>query len=151
MQNDKTIATLNDLIQTCKDGEEGFRRAAEGLKSPEIKAKFNEYSRQRAAMARDLQDEVRKLGGDAEQGGSVSGTMHRGWLNIKSAVTGKDDHAVLAEAERGEDVAKEAYEKALAEPLAGSAAAVVQRQAAEVRKAHDHVRDLRDHEKTPAR
>src|SRR5688500_13400194 len=129
MQNDKAISTLNDLIQTCKDGELGFRTAAEGLKSTDIKATFLEYSRQRAEMVRELQNEVRRLGGDPEKAGSVSGSLHRGWLDIKSAITGKDDHAIVAEAERGEDVAKAAFENALKEPLPATAQTVIQQQA----------------------
>lgn len=146
MNNDH-ISTLNSLIETCKDGEQGFRTAAEGLKDPQIKAKFQIYSRERGDMARELQAEVRKLGGDPEKSGSMSGSLHRGWLDIKSAITGKDDHAILAEAERGEDVAKDQYEKALKAGLPGTAATIVQSQAVKVRQVHDEVRDLRDHEK----
>ena len=142
-----TISTLNNLIETCKDGELGFKTAAEGLQSAEVKAKFLEYSRQRAEMARELQAEVHRLGGEAEKSGSVAGTMHRGWLDIKSVVTGKDDHAIIAEAERGEDVAKTVYEDALNETLPASTQAIVQQQALRVRQAHDDVRQLRDREK----
>jgi uncharacterized protein (TIGR02284 family) len=147
MQNDKLISVLNNLIQTCKDGELGFKTAAEGLQSAQIKAKFMEYSRQRSEMARELQSEVRRLGGDPEKAGSVSGSLHRGWLDIKSVVTGKDDHAIVAEAERGEDVAKSTYEGALKEALTGTAQTLVQQQAMKVRQVHDEVRDLRDREK----
>jgi uncharacterized protein (TIGR02284 family) len=147
MQNDKTISVLNNLIETCKDGELGFKTAAEGLKNPAIKAKFLEYSRQRAEMVRELQSEVRRLGGDPEKSGSMSGSLHRGWLDIKSAVTGKDDHAIVAEAERGEDVAKSAYEGALKESLPADVQGIVQRQSLKVRQTHDEVRDLRDREK----
>ena len=147
MKND-TISTLNSLIETCKDGELGFKTAADGLQSGDVKAKFLEYSRQRAEMARELQAEVRRLGGDPEKSGSMSGTMHRGWLDIKSAVTGKDDHAIISEAERGEDVAKAAYENALKESsLDTSARSIVQQQSTKVRQAHDAVRDLRDRQK----
>lgn len=147
MQNDKAISTLNDLIETCKDGENGFRTAAEGLKSPELKAKFLEYSRQRGEMVRELQGAVRSLGGDPETTGSVSASLHRGWIDIKAAILGKDDHGILVEAERGEDVAKAAYESALKEGLPAQAQTIVQQQASKVRQAHDTVRDLRDREK----
>jgi uncharacterized protein (TIGR02284 family) len=73
--------------------------------------------------------------------------MHRGWLDIKSVVTGKNDHAILAEAERGEDVAKAAYESALQGSLPSTAQLLVQQQAVKVRQAHDDVRVLRDREK----
>jgi uncharacterized protein (TIGR02284 family) len=147
MQNDKAISVLNNLIETVKDGELGFKTAAEGLKSVDTKSKFVEFSRQRSEMVRELQNEVRRLGGDPEKSGSVSGSLHRGWLDIKSVITGKDDHAIVAEAERGEDVAKSAFESALKETLPGTAQTLVQQQAAKVRQAHDFVRDLRDREK----
>lgn len=147
MQNDKAISTLNNLIETCKDGENGFRTAAEGLKNPQFKTKFLEYARQRADMVRELQGAVGTLGGDPETTGSVTASMHRGWMDIKSAILGKDDHAILAEAERGEDVAVAAYQSALQESLPAQAQTIVQQQAARVREAHDTVRDLRDREK----
>ncbi|MEO8259261.1 MAG: PA2169 family four-helix-bundle protein [Acidobacteriota bacterium] len=147
MQNDNAISVLNNLIETCKDGELGFKTAAAGLTSADIKATFLEYSRQRGDMARALHAEVRQLGGDPEKSGSVGGSLHRGWFDIKSAITGKDDYAIAAEAERGEDVAKAAYEGALKETLPGTAQALVQRQAAQVRQAHDAVRGIRDREK----
>ena len=142
--NNDAVSTLNSLIETSKDGEKGFKEAAEGLKSADIKAKFLEYSRERAQMAAELQTEVRSLGGDPDKGGSMSGSVHRGWVNLKAAITGQDDHAIVSEAERGEDVAKEAYESALKATLPPSAQTLVQQQAAKVRRVHDAVRDLRD-------
>lgn len=147
MQSDKAISVLNSLIETCKDGEQGFKTAAEGLTSSTLKSKFLEYSRERAQMSSELQAEVRRLGADPEKSGSMSAAMHRGWVDIKSVITGKDDHAILVEAERGEDVAKAAYESALKETLPTSAQTIVQQQAGKVRRAHDEVRDLRDREK----
>ena len=147
MTNDKIISVLNNLIETVKDGEQGFKTAAEGLKDSQTKALFSEYSHQRSQMARELQDEVRRLGGDPEKAGSVAGAVHRGWIDIKSVVTGKDDHAIVAEAERGEDVAKNAFEEALKESLPLTTQTLVQQQSLKVREAHDRVRSIRDREK----
>jgi uncharacterized protein (TIGR02284 family) len=144
MQNDKAISVLNNLIETCKDGEQGFKTAADAVKDASLKSKFLEYSRQRSQMTGELQAEVRRLGGNPETSGSVSGSLHRGWFDIKSAITGKDDHAILTEAERGEDVAKNVYEQALTEALPPAAQTIVQQQATKVRQAHDAVKDLRD-------
>lgn len=145
MTNDKAVSVLNSLIETCKDGEKGFKEAAEGLKSADIKAKFIAYSRERAQMAAELQAEVRRLGGDPDKSGSMSASLHRGWMDLKAALTGHDDHAIVAEAERGEDVAMGEFEHALkGADLSGSALALVQQQAAKVRRVHDEVRDIRD-------
>ncbi len=143
-QDDKAVSVLNNLIETCKDGENGFKSAAEALKSSVTKARFMEYSRERGQMGSELQAEVRRLGGDPEKSGSMSGSLHRGWLDLKAVLTGHDDHAIVSEAERGEDVAKAAYESALKEPLPASAQTLVQQQSAKVRRAHDAVREIRD-------
>lgn len=140
--NKAVLDTLNNLIETCKDGEEGFRTAADGLTDQSAKATFAKFARERGQMARELQDEVKGLGGSPETSGSTAGTLHRGWINIKSVVTGKDDHKIIAEAERGEDVAKAAYESALKEALPVQVTALVSRQAALVRAAHDQVRAM---------
>ena len=144
MTNANAVNVLNNLIETCKDGEKGFKSAAEGLQSSSIKAKFLEYSRERGRMATELQAEVRRLGGDPDKSGSVSGSLHRGWLDLKAVLTGHDDHAIVAEAERGEDVAKSVYENALQENLPPSAQTLVRQQAVQVRRAHDDVRAIRD-------
>jgi uncharacterized protein (TIGR02284 family) len=146
--NDQVIAILNGLAAACKDGEEGFRTAAEAVSDPNLKTVFAKLARDRWQMGRELQDEVQGLGGSPETSGSIGGTVHRGWMNIKSIVTGTDDQKIIAEAERGEDVAKAAYESALQEPLPMQVRVLVERQAARVRAAHDQVRAM---EKSGAR
>ena len=148
MDNDKVISVLNTLIETCKDGEYGFSTAAEGLSDTQTRTLFSQFSHQRAEMARALQAEVRRLGGDPEKKGSVSGSAHRGWINIKSAVTGKNDSAIIAEAERGEDSAKKAFEDALKEPVPMPTRALITELSAKVHTVHDRVRSL---EKAAAR
>ena len=142
--NDDVISTLNNLIETCKDGQNGFQVAAEGIENSNLKSLFYEYSQQRAKFAGELQALVRELGGDPENSGSTAATLHRGWINIKSIVTGKDDTAILDECERGEDVAKKAYQDASRMNLPTNVMTVIERQAQEVKEAHDRVRDLRD-------
>jgi uncharacterized protein (TIGR02284 family) len=142
MSNDDVIDTLNDLIETCKDGENGFRTCAEDVKRPDLKTVFETGARRCAEGARELQAEVQRLGGKPERSGSLAGSAHRRWVDIKSAITGKDDAAVLAECERGEDVAKASYEKALAKDLPPTVRAIVQRQYEGVLQNHGTVRNL---------
>ncbi len=136
------IATLNGLIETCKNGEEGFRAAAEAASAQDIKVTFAKFARARWQMARELQDEVQGLGGHPETSGTVGGAVHRGWMNVKSMVAGQDDGKIIAEAERGEDIAKAAYESALREDLPVQVRVLVERQAGKVRAAHDEVRSM---------
>lgn len=144
LTNDDVISTLNGLIETCKDGQDGFKTAAEGVERSDLKSTFYDIGQERAQFAGELQALVRDLGGDPETSGSISATLHRGWINIKSVVTGQDESAILNEAERGEDSAKKAYKDALEENLPANVVSVIQRQAAAVNAAHDRVRNLRD-------
>lgn len=144
-QKKEIISTLNDLIATLKDGQEGFKQSASGVDDPQLKTLFDTYSLQRSRFAGELQSEVTRMGEDEpEDSGSASGAMHRAWINIKSAVTNRDRHAILAEAERGEDSAVEAYQEALQKDLPAPVRDIVSRQQTEVKAAHDKIRNLRD-------
>ncbi|MBK9164754.1 MAG: PA2169 family four-helix-bundle protein [Acidobacteria bacterium] len=144
ISNDDVISHLNGLIETCRDGQEGFKQAAEGVDRDDLKKLFYEFSQERASFVGELQEVVRGLGGDPENTGSLTGAMHRGWINIKSAVTGKDEAAILNEAERGEDVALGQYRSALEQPLPETIRQTVQNQHTKVQAAHDRVKALRD-------
>ena len=142
--NDDVISTLNGLIQYCKDGQEGFKTAAEGVERSDLKTAFYEFSQQRADFAGVLQGLVRSLGGDPENSGSVSAAIHRGWMDIKSLVTGKDEHAILNECERGEDYAKDAYAEALKLTLPANVTDVLAQQSQAVLAAHNRIKALRN-------
>lgn len=140
--NEEVISALNNLIETARDGQNGFQTAAAGVQGGELKRLFHGYSQQRAQFVGELQDEVRRLGGDPENSGSVAASLHRGWIDLKSAITGKDDASIIAECERGEDAAVSNYRDALAADLPANVRSVVERQFSEVKQAHDRVRSL---------
>ncbi|WP_044238657.1 PA2169 family four-helix-bundle protein [Chondromyces apiculatus] len=141
------ISTLNDLVETLKDGEKGFTVAAEDTKDASLKSVFTTLAQERAASARQLQSVVASLGGEPEKSGSTAGAVHRGWINLKSAVTGRDDTAILNECERGEDFAKAAFKKAMEKSLPAEMQTVIQQAAQSVQKGHDQVKALRDQHK----
>ena len=142
--SDNITSILNDLIETSKDGERGFRAAAEDTQNAELQALFLRRAGDCAAGAAELQQLVTRLGGKPEDGGSVAGAVHRGWVNLKAAVSSRSDLAILEECERGEDVAKASYSKALKGTLPEDVRLAVQRQYDGVVRNHDQIRDLRD-------
>lgn len=145
-QTTENISALNSVIETLKDGQEGFRQAAEAVKDGQLKSLFNELSLQRSKFAGELQNEAINLGEPKpEDSSSTAGAMHRAWINLKSAITSQDDHAILAECERGEDSAVAEYKKAMEEKeLSSPVRDILSRQYTEVKAAHDRVRNLRD-------
>jgi uncharacterized protein (TIGR02284 family) len=141
-----SISTLNDLIETLKDGQEGYRAAAKDVESADLKTLFNEYSLQRSAFAGELQAHVVSLGEPKpETAGSVVGALHRGWIDLKSSLSTRDAHAILAECERGEDSALAHYRAALEDKgLPANLRETVEKQREGIEAAHLRVRLLRD-------
>jgi uncharacterized protein (TIGR02284 family) len=130
MKQEEIIDTLNDLIKVCNDGMEGFKACAENanIDSPELKTLLIERAHNCELAAAALSELVRKEGGVPATTTTASGALRRGWLNVKTAVSGNTDRVVLEECERGEDVAKNAYQKALGKDLPESARLVVDQQ-----------------------
>lgn len=145
MDSKDVINTLNNLIETCKDGEYGFRTSAEHAQSSQIKELFIARAQECREAAAELQTVVVQLGGKAETDGSATGTLHRGWVAVKATLAGKSDTSMLEEAERGEDAALEHYREALKEErLPAEARALVEQQYRGVKRNHDQIRNLRD-------
>ncbi|WP_418317002.1 PA2169 family four-helix-bundle protein [Piscinibacter sakaiensis] len=142
---DKTIKTLNELIETCKDGEYGFKACSEQAKSHELKSMLASRASECRMAAQQLQALVTRMGGKAEDDGSMLGAMHRGWVSVKAKLSSYDDLAVLEEAERGEDAALETYRDALKDDhLTPEARTLVDQQYQGVKRNHDEVRRRRD-------
>ena len=144
MTNDDIVDILNDLIETSKDGEYGFRTSAEYLKAVDTRTLFERRASDCRQAAAELQTIVQQYGGSPEESGSASAAMHRGWVAVKGTLSGYSDKAILEETERGEDVALESYRKALAENLPADVRSVVERQYEGVKRNHTQVRQLRD-------
>jgi uncharacterized protein (TIGR02284 family) len=144
MKNDKVITALNELIQTCRDGQEGFKEAAENVDNQDLRNFFDNESQHRARFVNELQHQVNALGGEPDTAGSPAGALHRAWIEVKGTLTGKDDKAILSEVERGEDSAVKAYETELAKALPENCRPIVERQYRAIKATHDQVRQMRD-------
>ena len=142
--SDKAKGLVQDLIRINIDSATGFTTAASEINSPDIAAVFREYAAQRSSNAEDLKAAVAYNGESPAQSGTVAATVHQWWLELKSKITAGGIHAVLAEAERGEDTIKHKYESVLKDVTGTQIAAVLQSQYAGIKAAHDNVRDLRD-------
>lgn len=115
MEHDQEIVKdLKRLVNVVNDGKEGYESAAEATNSIELEAVFSKYATQRAGFAQELKDHIVKHGGESvnEEGG-VLGALHRTWIDIKQALSSKEDAAVLAAIETGEKAAIEKYDEVL--------------------------------------
>ncbi|MEP7064819.1 MAG: PA2169 family four-helix-bundle protein [Gemmatimonadota bacterium] len=142
LKNTEVVSVLNDLIDTCNDGVEGFKTASEAVKNPSAKALFASRIPNIERGTAELKAEVRRLGGDPDESGTVGAAVHRGWINLKAAVTGHSEEAVIAECERGEEHAAHVYEEALQKDLPADTRAIIDRQYRGVVENLDRVRAL---------
>lgn len=145
MLNTEQVADrLNSLLGTLRDGEKGFAEAAEHADGAQLKSLFTERSAQRATLAHEVEAKITALGEKPRDSGSVGAALHRGWINVRDAVSGRDDSQVVAECERGEDVAVKNYKDVLEESeLPADVRAFVEGQYAKIKASHDQIRDLK--------
>lgn len=142
--NKEVYSTVHHLIERCKDGAKGYKTASEDVEDKDLKDLFRKYAVQRDSMITELQDELHKMGKTDDETSSIEGTVHRAWIDLKSALTSRDRVRVLEECERGEDYAVKAYKEALEKDLPSHLKQVVEQQYQDVKSAHDHIRTLRD-------
>lgn len=150
MKDTRTINTLNNLIETCKDGEYGFKASADHAVDPQIKSLFTARAEDCRRAAAELQTIVMQQGGKPEDSSTATGAAHRGWVAVKGTLAGYTDLAMLEETERGEDAALARYRSALKDDLPADIRSVVEAQMQGVQRNHDQIRALRDQHKAAA-
>ena len=145
------ISTLNTLIATTIDSITGYENSAEDIENSRFREIFRERANERQSVVSELQQEVRRLGGDPEDGGSFMGKTHQRFEDLKSAITGGDEKSIINEVERGEDYLKEKFETALnADTLSGESRSVVERCYQSVRSGHDQMSQLKHGMESPS-
>jgi len=140
----KCIGKMQDLLSINIDSQRGFEEAASATKDLKLKSLFSEFSQKRAMNASELRSYIASTGEKPTESGSMSGTLHRWWIDAKQTLTGNDATSILNEAERGEDSIKHEYEKVLTDLPDPSLREIVERQFRNVRESHDRVKALRD-------
>jgi uncharacterized protein (TIGR02284 family) len=142
MKVDDTISQLNSLIETCKNGELGYAEAARLVEDTRIQTVLEGYSKERAGFARALQSEVKKLGGEPAESGTLGAALHRGWMELKSMATLGSAGAILSACKTGEDSAWTHYKHVIDSDISGESRAMVDKQWEKVKEAIAHLQHL---------
>jgi uncharacterized protein (TIGR02284 family) len=147
MDNNDTsgsISTLNTLIATTIDSVTGYEDSAKNIESEQFRTIFRQRADERQQVVEELRNEVRRLGGNPDDSGSFLGKAHQRFEDLKAAVTGRDEKAIINEVERGEDYLKEKFETALNDgSLSAESRQVVERAYQSVRSGHDQISALK--------
>ena len=146
-----TISTLNTLIATTIDSITGYEDSAQNIDNERFREIFRQRANERQQVVESLRSEVRRLGGNPEDDGSFLGKAHQRFEDLKAAITGRDEKAIINEVERGEDYLKDKFETALdGDTLTGDSRAVVERCYQSVRSGHDQMSQLKHGMETPS-
>ena len=138
------ISTLNTLIATTIDSINGYEDSAQNIDNERFREIFRQRANERQEVVENLRAEVRRLGGNPEDDGSFMGKAHQRFEDLKAAVTGRDEKAIINEVERGEDYLKGKFEAALNDgDLSGESRSVVQSCYQSVREGHDQMSSLK--------
>ncbi|WP_338792606.1 PA2169 family four-helix-bundle protein [Bernardetia sp. MNP-M8] len=142
--NKKAVDGLNELIEKNYDAEKGYKEAVTDVENHELKDFFTKSVQQRYEFGHELKAEIAKLGGTPEKGSSVTGTLHRIWINLKAMVTTHDVAAVINECERGEEAAIADYEKILKmDEMPMDAKTVIHKHLQQIRSSLEHLEELK--------
>ncbi len=143
MPQENIVSEMESLIALCRDGQAGYQDAARDVQDAELRSLFEDYAKQRAAFAQALGTTLVSFTRSVKPAqGTLAGTLHRGWLNLRQLLTGHDRHAILRECQRGEEAAASAYEKALQMHLPADVRAVVVRQSQAIHASLEKVKAL---------
>lgn len=144
LAQEDTVEMLNDLIQTCQEGEQGYRTAADDVQNSELETMFRGYAKQRGNFVRELQAEVERLGGKPSESESLGAALHRGWMNVKSTLSGGDIGGIIAACESGEDSALAAYDRAARTDVTGKTRTLIDKQFQQVKEVHTRLHRLKE-------
>lgn len=139
------VSLLNDLVIINNDRIEGYKTAEKETEDADLKLLFNGLAAESRKFKTELTDEISKLGGNVETGTKTSGKLYRAWMDIKSALSGKDRKTILSSCEFGEDAALEEYEDVLkSDELSMEGRGLIIKQKSELQASHDKVKAMRD-------
>jgi len=105
----EVIDGLNGLLTKNYDSEAGYKNALSNSSSPTLKSFFKKKVDQRYQFGHEIKELIKGLGGVPEKGTSVPGSIHRTWIDFKTALSFDNEEAILEECERGESYCLEQY------------------------------------------
>lgn len=109
----ETVNLLQGILEKNYDAEKGYKKAMTDAENPALKNFLQAQALQRSNFATAIDKELRDLGEEPKESGSITGSLHRAWIDIKSSLAGNDDEAVLEEVIRGEKASVDEYQDAI--------------------------------------
>jgi len=147
MNNERSIDVLNTLIKINNDRIEGYETASDETDDSDLKSLFSQLAQTSYKCKAELVTEVMRLGGTPVEGTKLTGKVFRIWMDIRTALAGKELQTILNLCEYGEDAAIETYERVFenySEEITPEQRTMLKGQYLWLKADHDKVKALRD-------
>jgi uncharacterized protein (TIGR02284 family) len=141
------VSILEELMEECKDGEQGYKNAADDVKDKELASALLSYSEQRGSFVDELRVLIQSLGGATEFTGSIMGILHRRWLDVKFGAAGSNTESILNDCLACDEAAIKKYEIHLKQELPGNVMLILTRQQEAIKDAHSNTLKLMEKHK----
>ncbi|WP_454764364.1 PA2169 family four-helix-bundle protein [Cupriavidus campinensis] len=137
------VFTLNHLIEVGKDGELGCLTGAREVHNAELRSILAGTAETCRNSVTELQALVSALGAVPRDRGTMTGTMHRAWMEVMHVIAPHNDDAVLQLCEREEEAARREYRSVLMKDMPEEIRSVVMRQYESMQKYHERIHAMR--------
>lgn len=107
-----TVSNLESLVKTTIDSAQGYERASETAKSEQLKQLLRNQASKRRRLISELNEELVRIGGKAQESGSATGAAHNIWTRLTDAFANGDE-AATDRVEEGEDYIEKKFREAL--------------------------------------
>lgn len=139
-----TLSIINNLIEACKNDENGYKAAAEKARDADLKYLFLEFAERRSQFISELQAHVKRLGGVPRLRGNTLGTTPTSWIDLRNTAPGKNEPELIKECAHGEEATHKVFEEALDDGLAGEIRVLVDDEYAVIKRTSDRLRILEE-------
>ena len=146
IKNQEIVDDLNELVKINNDRIQGYEKAVEDNEDPQLDDLFRHYVIQSQNFRSQLADHIVRIDGTGVTDATstdLTSKIHRAWIDIKAAITGKDRSAILGSVEFGENAAIEAYKDAIEKDhIPAYIKEDLQKQLTELQAAYDRIKSL---------
>lgn len=136
---------LNSILEKTYDAEKGFKKASENVENASLKKYFSIKAQERYDFGHELKTEIKSFNQEIDKGGSITGSAHRAWMDIKAMFSFDDEESMLEEAIRGEKTAVDEYDDVLREiSLPTSTKTILESQKSKIETGLHNIKSLED-------
>jgi len=107
------VENLQNILEKNYDAEAGYKKIMLKAEGNALKKWLQERAAERSNFATEIDEQLRLINEQPIKDGSLKATVHRAWIDVKTALSLDTDESILEECIRGENESISQYESVL--------------------------------------